>query len=142
MIDDFTKGKPEARRILNELIRIVRGLEKMTGDGFVNVQRGPHPVISLNMNELKARMMNFGGSRDIRLAFSENAAAANTNAFDCFLDTDTTGESISVVPIVNTTVTALTLAAPRLFDGTPLAVWQDGAGAWRTAFTFEKAGPC
>ena len=90
----------------------------------------------------RRRHKSRGGGTTPRLAFSENAAASNTDAFDCFLDTDTTGESISVYPTVNTTVTAMSLASPRLYDGTPLVVWQDSSGTWRTYVTFEKARPC
>ena len=82
-----------------------------------------------------------GGIR-VRIAYSKNVAAANVSSFTCFLDTDTTGEEISVTPIVNTTVTAMSLAAPRLFDGTPISVWQQPDGTWRSVVTFEKAGPC
>ncbi len=91
------------------------------------------------------RRRRHGGDRSVsrvRIAYSKDAAAANTNAFTCFLDTDTTGEEISVVPTLNTSVTAMTLASPLLYDGTPLAVWQDSSGTWRTYVTFEDAGPC
>ncbi len=105
MGDEFFGGNPEARRKLNEIRRDLDSLMRMTGDGFINVQRSPTGVtLSLSMNELRVRFMNFGGGGTIpRLAFSENAAAGNTDAFDCFLDVDTTGESVSVTPTVNTT---------------------------------------
>ncbi len=82
-----------------------------------------------------------GGGAKPRIAFSESAAAANTDPFTCFLDTDNTGDEITVFPTLNTSVTAMTLAAPLLYDGTPLVVWND-SGTWRTYITFEDAGPC
>ncbi len=142
MIQPFTKGNPETIRKMNEIIDFVNSLARMTGDGFVLVQHSINGVttISLSMNELKARMMNFGGTV-AHLAFSQSAAAANTNPFNCYLDTDGTGKVVSVTPTLNTTVTAMTLAAPLLHDGTPLVIWND-SGTWRTYVTFEDAGPC
>jgi len=92
----------------------------------------------------RRRHKDRGGARgtNVHQAFSKSAAAANTDAFVCHLDTDNTGEEITVYPLYNTTVTVLSLAAPRLYDGTPVAVWQDTSGTWWTCVTFEKAGPC
>ena len=140
MSDEFTRGNPETRRILNELIRKVDGLALMTGDGFVNVQRGPRPVISLNMNELKARFMNFGGGTRIRKAFASVAAGAS-GTIACYLDTDGVGDTVDVVCEVADGETDLNSAVPRLRDGDMIHVYFD-VDTWRSIMTFQASGPC
>lgn len=124
-------GQQPSIREWNRLTAMVTALRRASNVLYFDDSRGIH-----------IRQMPAPLPAMIHLAFSENVAAANTDAFDCFLDTDTTGDSISVIPTVNTTVSALSLAAPRLYDGTPIAVWKDTNDIWRTVVTFEKAGPC
>lgn len=140
MIQPFTKGNPETVRMMNELVRALNNELRMTGDGFINVQHSlSGTTISLSMNELKARMMNFGGSTAIHKAYAKAAAGAG-NTIVCYLDTDTTGDEITVnCEIVGGS--ALNAAFPRLADGSMIAVWADG-DTWRSVMTFQATGPC
>lgn len=142
----FTTGRKRLRDKFNrdrDDLDSVLGMN-LRGDGIIEVKHiGQGQTLNLSINQLLRRIahVKVGGGGN-RLAFSKDAAAANTDSFTCFLDVDGTGDEIDVAPVVNTTVIAMSLAAPRLYDGTPLTVWKDSGGTWRTAVTFEKAGPC
>ncbi len=139
MIKPFTKGNPETRRMMNDLVHALNNELRMTGDGFINVQRSPTgTTFSLSMNELKARMMNFGGG-DIHKAYAKAAAPAS-GTITCYLDTDATGTEISVVCEV-AGGTNLNAALPRLADGDMIAVWYD-VDTWRSVMTFQASGDC
>lgn len=144
MIAPFTKGNPETRRKMNEIVDAVNLLNRMTGDGFVLVQHGINgeTTISLAMNELKARFMNFGGGGTILHKAYAKAAAPASGTITCYLDSDShdAGDEISVVCEV-AGGTNLNVALPRLADGTMIAVWDDG-GTWRSVMTFQASGDC
>lgn len=80
-----------------------------------------------------------GGSGGIRKAYCKAAAGAATT-ITCYLDTDATGEEVtvncSVVGSAN-----LNAAVPRLEDGSLIFVWND-AGTWRCTQTFIKSQDC
>lgn len=141
MIHPFTKGNPEARRKMNEIVDAVNNLMRMTGDGFVNVQHGMNgaTTISLSMNELRARFLNFGGGAVLRKAFAAAAAGAS-GTIACYLDTDGEGDTVNVVCEV-AGGTNLNAALPRLADGDMITVWDD-AGTWRSMMTFQASADC
>ena len=141
MIQPFTKGNPEARRKMNEIVDALNNLMRMTGDGFVNVQHGVNgaTTLSLSMNELRARFMNFGGATQLHKAYAKAAAPAS-GTITCYLDTDATGTEISVVCEV-AGGTNLNAAFPRLADGDMIAVWYD-VDTWRSVMTFQATGTC
>lgn len=69
------------------------------------------------------------------------AAAGAGNTIVCFLDTDATGDEITVT-ISIAGGSDLNSALPRLENGTLLTVWNDG-GTWRNAGNpFQASGPC
>ena len=81
-----------------------------------------------------------GGSSRNRNAYAKAAAGAGTTIV-CFLDTDATGDEITVT-ISIAGGSDLNSALPRLEDGTLLTVWND-AGTWRNAGNpFQASGPC
>ncbi len=143
MIQPFTKGNPDAVRKMNEIIDAVNNLARMTGDGFVNVKHGINggTTFSLSMNELKARMMNFGEG-DIHKAYAKAAAGAGSTIV-CFLGSDSEDPDDEIT--VNCEIVGgsdLNSALPRLEDGTRITVWNDG-GTWRNAGNpFQASGPC
>ncbi len=140
-IQRFTKGNPETVAMMNELVHAINNALRMTGDGFVNVQRSPTgTTLSLSMNELKTRFMNFGGGTEIRKAFASVAAGAS-GTIACFLDTDGVGGTVDVVCEVADGETDLNSALPRLRDGDMIHVYKDG-DTWRSIMTFQASGPC
>ena len=98
-------------------------------------ERPPGPQI---IQQGKAVRHSAGGV--IRKAYAK-AAAGSGNTIVCYLDTDATGEEITVnCEIVGGS--NLNAALPRLEDGTLLAVWDD-AGTWRNAGNpFQASGDC
>ncbi len=79
-------------------------------------------------------------SGEPRKAYAKAAAGAGSTIV-CYLDTDGTGEEITVnVEIVGGS--ALNAAFPRLENGTLLTVWDDN-GTWRNAGNpFQATGEC
>lgn len=76
------------------------------------------------------RAFRAGGGGGNRKAYAKAAAGAG-NTIVCFLDTDDTGDEITVtIEIANGS--DLNEAFPVLSDGTLLTVWND-AGTWRNA---------
>ncbi len=81
-----------------------------------------------------------GGSSRNRNAYAKAAAGAGTTIV-CFLDTDATGDEITVT-ISIAGGSDLNSALPRLEDGTLLTVWND-AGTWRNAGNpFQHSKEC
>ena len=125
-------GEQPTEREYNRLLDLVAGLLESTDVQYYRDSRGIHT----------RRIPDADSSGRVQLAYAKLDAVADILAFDCYLLVDATGDLISVLPTVNTTVTAMTAASVRVNDGTPLAVFRDGAGQWRTVITFEKAGAC
>ncbi len=138
MISPFTKGKPETVAKMNEIIEAINNLMRMTGDGFVNVQHSINgrTMLSLSMNELKARMMNFGGD-DVCRAFVKTTPAATTSV-DVYLYADDSDTEVTVSCYIYGGGN-LEDAFPTLVDGMPLWVYNDG-GTWRNVTSIYKIG--
>lgn len=90
------------------------------------------------------RRRRHGGGRgtgtQLHKAYAK-AAAGSGNTIVCYLDTDGTGEEITVT-ISIAGGSDLNSALPRLLDGTLLTVWKDG-DTWRNAGNpFMVSGPC
>lgn len=127
MLQEITKGDPETVRRINEMVRAVNHLDRMTGDGLVNVSRTPAGVaLTLNMAAVQARIPQ-NITSDIRKAYMIGNAGAGTTA-DCHLDTDGTGETVTVnFSIANGS--SLNDAVPRLKDGNLIFV-ENFDGDW------------
>lgn len=81
-----------------------------------------------------------GGGTRHRKAYAK-AAAGTGNTIVCYLDTDETGDEITVTISIVGGVD-LNGALPRIENGTLLTVWND-AGTWRNAGNpFQASGPC
>lgn len=80
-----------------------------------------------------------GGGTRHRKAYAKAAAGAG-NTIVCYLDTDETGDEITVT-ISIVAGSNLNSALPRLENGTLLTVWND-AGTWRSIMTFQASGDC
>ena len=89
------------------------------------------------------RRRRHGGGRGgtvLHNAYAKAAAGAGTTIV-CFLDTDATGDAITVT-ISIAGGSNLNYALPRLEYGTLLTVWKDG-DTWRNAGNpFQASGPC
>ncbi len=140
MIKPFTKGNPETRRMMNELVHAINNALRMTGDGFINVQRSPTgTTLSLSMNELKARFMNFGGGNEVHRAFVKTTPGATTSV-DVYLDTDASDTEVTVSCYIYGGGN-LEDAYPTLVDGMPLYVQYDSAtSAWKNVTRIDKIG--
>ncbi len=143
MINRFTKGQPETVAKMNEIIDTVNNLARMTGDGFVLVQHGINgaTTISLSMNELKARFMNFGGGTQLHKAYAKAAAGAG-NTIVCYKGSDSHDPDDEITVTCELIGTSdLNNVTPRFKDGTMIPVWNDN-GTWRPYFPFQKAVDC
>ena len=80
-----------------------------------------------------------GGVGSTRWAFVDGAVATDTTQ-DCFLDTDTTGDSITVTCTI-CGGSDLSDAIPRLSDGIRIPVVLDGA-TWRCVWGFQATEDC
>lgn len=79
-----------------------------------------------------------GGTRPHK-AYAK-AAAGTGSTIVCHLDTDETGEEITVqCELIGTS--DLNAVTPRFKDGTMIVVWNDN-GTWRPYFPFQKAVDC
>lgn len=87
----------------------------------------------------RGRAVRYGGGGN-RKAYAKTAAGGGSTIV-CYLDTDGTGEEITVnIAIVGGS--NLNAALPRLTDGALLTVWNDG-GTWRNAGNpFQASGDC
>ena len=141
MIAPFTKGKPETVAKMKEIVDTVNNLARMTGDGFVIVQHGINgaTTISLSMNELKARFMNFGGGGDICRAFVKTTPGATTSV-DVYLYEDDSSTEVTVSCYIYGGGN-LEDAFPTLVGGMPLYVKYDSAtSAWKNVTRIDKLG--
>ncbi len=86
------------------------------------------------------RRRHGGGGTVLHNAYAKAAAGVGTTIV-CFLDTDATGDEITVT-ISIAGGSDLNSALPRLEDGTLLTVWKDG-DTWRNAGNpFQASGDC
>lgn len=95
----FTRGHPETVRRLNALVDAVNQLNHMTGDGLVTVKRTPGGlVLGANIPAIQEKipqLSGIGGGSLVRKAYMKaNATGGTTDT--CFLDTDATGDEITV----------------------------------------------
>jgi hypothetical protein len=119
---------------LNVMWRQLRGLGKMTGDGYINVRRiGDNVALNLNIQKLKGLFGGSGAGGGASMAFVKTAPGAVTTV-DCFLGTDTTGTEITVncSVIGGDGSEVLNEAVPRLIDGSLIFVEQFGPDWWCT----------
>lgn len=77
-----------------------------------------------------------GGIGSVRIAYCKTAAGSGTTIV-CHLDTDGTGEEVTVYCAITGGGTKLNEAIPRLSDGDPIAVYND-QGTWRSVFPFQR----
>jgi len=76
----------------------------------------------------------------IRIAYCKENAPADAT-IDCYLDTDATGEEVTVTCHIAQGGTALNAAAPRLADGDIIMV-MNVEGTWRCLTTFDIDEEC
>ncbi len=142
MITPFTKGDPETIAKMNDIVKAVNNLMRMTGDGFVNVQHGLNSAttISFSMHELKARFMNFGGGGgEAHRAFVKTTPGATTSV-DVYLYEDASDTEVTVSCYIYGGGN-LEDAYPTLVDGMPLYVQYDSiTSAWKNVTRIDKIG--
>ena len=110
----------------NRLITIVEGLARSGGKNTLIDSTGIH-----SRNTISTPI--------IHKAYAKNDAAA-LERIDCYLDTDATGEEITVYCEI-AGGTELHTAIPRLEDGDMITVWNDN-GTWRSIMIFQHARDC
>tara|TARA_Y100000310_G_C20662497_1_gene805546 strand:+ start:1160 stop:1843 length:684 start_codon:yes stop_codon:yes gene_type:complete len=127
---------PSAMHKLNESIKAVNRLNNLVGDGIIKVNKTTAGVsLALDIGQVAARMPKiFGTSAQVRKAFCKNAAGAATT-IDCYLDTDGTGEEVTVSFNIAGGGNC-DKAIPRMADGTPIFV-RDVGGTWECVTTLQ-----
>ena len=113
---------------LNMMWEKVSRLDKMRGDGFINVKKsGAGTTIGLNLNEVIRRISRPKGTGAfgtvLRATCTENAPSDNTITANLFLPDGTEGTAITVHCNISNG-TALDEAVPRLEDGDEIFVAQ------------------
>lgn len=91
--------------------------------------------------ELVISRRRTSGGGVIRNAYCKVAASTGATIV-CYLDTDATGDEITVTcTLIGTT--NLNECFPTLSDGTMMPVWYDNAGeVWRSLWWFQKKEAC
>jgi len=124
-------------------------IENGLGDA-VDVYPNPNFTNSDYQDDMYVFARNFGGrwisidpasagSGSIRKGYCKTAAGAGATIV-CYLDTDATGEEVTVnCPVVDGS--ALNSAYPRLADGSLIMVWNDN-DTWRSVMTFQTSEVC
>ena len=136
MLDDFTTGNRDTVDRLNELVEVARQVKNMTGDDTIKVR---HTASGINISMDRQKRGSSSGGSVIRKAYAKAAAGAS-GSITCYLDTDGTGEEVSVSCEV-AGGTNLNAAVPRLADGDMIHVYND-AGTWRSIMTFQASEDC
>ena len=130
-IKKLTHIAPLKKDTINALIERVNLLSKIHSSGSVTARLGAEG--------LSIRGQAISAATQIRKAYAKVAAGAGTTIV-CYLDTDITGEEITVTcEIVGGT--ALNSAIPRLAISDMITVWKD-SNTWRSIMTFQASQDC
>lgn len=141
MIAPFRNGPPETVAKMNEIIKAVNSFTELTGDGIIQTRHTPAgTAIGLSIPKLRRRLVHGRAVPGVvRLAYVKTTPGA-VSAVDCFLDTDATGQEVSVnCSIVNGG--SLNAAVPRLADGEIIFV-VNISGTWWCVTTFHASQSC
>lgn len=143
-IRNFTKGASvDAIARLNKMVEVARQVKQITSDDFVSVRQSPNQATShglnLNMLRQRLRLKGTGTGIDIHHAFCKTDAPASSD-ITCYLDTDGTGEEITVHCDICGGGT-LDSALPHLADGQRISVWKKD-GEWYCTALFRIANIC
>jgi len=79
-----------------------------------------------------------GGAADIRIAFCKTDAPAAAT-IQCYLDTDHSGQEVTVHCTISKGGTQLSECAPLLEDGDPIHVYLSASGQWRCCQIFDRS---
>ena len=145
MIDQlqpFSGPDTTLRRKMNELIRSVNGFSHMVGDRYIRANRTEQGTsISLCMDAVLARVPRSisGSTGKSRLAYCKADAGASTS-IACYLDTDLTGNEITVECSIAGGGN-LNEASPRLTEGLLILVTQIG-DKWYALAPFQATADC
>jgi len=107
----------------NERSDRLAAAERLTGPDLISPVRALRP----------------GGGVGIRKAYCKTAASTGATIV-CYLDTDGTGEEITVTCTL-IQATNLNACFPSLADGTMMPVWKDG-DTWRSLWWFMGYEEC
>ena len=136
-------GNPNTVNKVNQLIRHLNEVFRLTGDGFIKVYRSSSGYsINLDIMQLLARIPKTAASSTgsiIHKAYMKADATAATTA-TCYLDTDATGDEVTV----NFSITNgnnLDEAIPFLKDGTLIFITNIG-GTWYCLQTLTGLDVC
>jgi len=135
MLPSLTKarsGQPITWKMYNDLVERIELLGHVHASGGLTVSTGAMGI------QLHGGATG-GGGTEIRVAYVKTAPGATTTVA-CYLDTDATGEEITV----NCEIcggTALNSAVPRLADGERIFVVYKN-GAWWALALFNASTSC
>lgn len=148
-IKRFFRGPRTTVRRLNEVVDGLNTILKLDGDSFIRIDKSPSGfVIRLDIREVKKRLgpgktVSEGGTgtseaADIRVAYCKTDAPAAAT-MQCYLDTDHTGQEVTVCFSISKGGTQLSECAPLLKDGDPIQVYRSASGQWRCCQTFDRS---
>jgi hypothetical protein len=126
-----TQSTPASIPSLNVAEREIAGVKQTVASMQTEINKNPLRI--------ETGSSSSGATTRIRRAYAKAAAGAS-GSITCYLDTDGTGEEVSVACEV-TNGTNLNAALPRLADGDMIHVWNDG-GTWRSIMTFHASEDC
>ena len=134
-MNEFITGPDSVKRILNEMQAMLRSHELISGGEYLRISKNPMgTAIMLDIEQIQAAMPNSGGDGGAtRKAYVKTAPGAVTTVV-CFLDTDTTGEEVTVncSVIGGSGSIKLNAAAPRMSHGSLIFVEYIDDAWWAT----------
>jgi hypothetical protein len=140
MMNPF-KRNVDSTSLLNRLWNKVEKLDKIRGDGMINFKRaGGGITANINMAAIRKKLPRGGsGGGAVHKAFPVADAGAGAT-IECYLDTDATGEEITV----NCSIaggTDLNEAIPKLTNGLTIFVRKFGTD-WHCVNVFQAYEEC
>jgi len=137
----FTSGPSQLRQKLNDMIRAINSLDRISGDQFIRVDKSPSALaLSLSLGKLEERLRMFSSGSIIHKAYCKDDAGAATT-IDCYLDADDPGSNVISVHCEISGGGNLDSAEPRLEIGDLVWVVFDGTN-WHALHPFQATEDC
>lgn len=139
--DTFSGGSKSARDKLNRLRSDTTAVGNIRGDNLIHVVSNQSGYsFTFDVQKLISMLPTASlGASGLRLAYCKTAAGTGSTIV-CYLDTDTTGQEITVNCILFES-SNLNTCKPTLTDGQAIPVFQVGAN-WYCAWWFMLGEAC
>ena len=134
MLEDFRNGDRDLKERLNELLAAARKINRMSGDEHIKVRHTANDI-SISMERMPKPKPSASGSIS-RIAYCKYNAD-NSSTIDCYLDTDLTGDLVTVTCLINGG-NRLDRAVPFLALGDSIIVTSI-SGSWHCVTNFAAA---